>query len=296
MKSVKNLIPNMHGPIGFLSNAFNLYFEQRKVDPPAMIPLLAAIFETALSSHCTHEKTSWEYIDRALTKLIPEYTGTSPEDELMLEYVVDPTYTWAMEYLLEMKVDRWESWIVTVGKSGVIILQCMGDYRVLEWERLVREGVITPPAHVVSEKRPGPIRSHVVASRPRIKETPKITINERDNVSLSATKPLGYRIYFGGKPIVRTTLAELQEILGMQFDQATIGQLHTFGLRPENCYPIMQNGRPIAYVEVLWREDRAMQHLQLKQAIKRMALEMVAPECALANRSFLEDPVEKYIQ
>lgn len=292
MKSVKNLIPNMHGPIGFLSSTFNLCFESTPVDPPTMIPLLAAIFETALSSHCTHEKTNWEYVDRELVKLVPGYTGTSEQDERLLEYLIDPTYTWAIEYLMEMKVDRWECWIVTVGKSGVIILQCLGDYRVLEWERLVREGVVTPPEHIRNSKRPGPIKGHVVASRPRIKEVPKIIVREKDTVSLAGSKPIGYRIHLLGRTIVRTTVAELQELMGNQLTPEIIGKLHTFGLVPNNLYMFEKPGFPPIGVEVLWREDRAFERLALKQAVRAMNLEPEPLPVPRGRVSILDDVVE----
>lgn len=294
MKSVKNVLPPMHGVLGFLSNAFNLFLEQQqtnqRVDPPAMIPLLAGIFETAISSYCVHEETNWSYIDSRLTEVIPEYRNDTLLGERLLEYVVDPVYTWAIEYFHEIKMGNWESWIVTVGKSGVIVLQCLGDYRALEWERLVREGVITPPKHMATTKRPSPIKGHVVSSRPRVKEIPSIKVRAKDSISLSGTKPLGYRIYSTAGQQVRTTIPELEAYLGMRLDPNVIAQLNTFRLVPNNHYPITRNGNMVASVEVLWREDRALEHLQLKQTVRAMNLEPDAlPEIPLVKVSLLDD-------
>lgn len=294
MKSVKNVLPPMHGVLGFLSNAFNLFLEQQqmsqRVDPPTMIPLLAGVFETAISSYCVHEETSWSYIDNRVIEIIPDFRSDTLFGEKLLEYVIDPVYTWAVEYFHEMKFDTWESWIVTIGKSGVIILQCLGDYRALEWERLVREGVITPPKHLANAKRPAPIKGHVVASRPRIKEIPTFKVRKKDAISMGAVSPLGYRIHTAGGQQVRTTIPELEAYLGMRLDPNTIAQLNTFGLVPNNHYPITRNGNMVASVEVLWREDRALEHLQLKQAVRAMNREPDAfPEIPLVKVSLLDD-------
>lgn len=141
--------------------------EQFAISITQAIDILREMFRCWIADRSAFEVPLYSRLDDVLDKTLCFYNGNTQHVDLItgLFYaeVIDPIYE-QIHRLMDnfIPAGTWDMWTTLPIKRGGFYLRKDGDFRVLEWQKLVADGIIDCPAKSKSQRRTEEMRELLV--------------------------------------------------------------------------------------------------------------------------------------
>jgi len=143
-----------------------------KISFVGAVEIISTMCQCWIATRSVFEKADYSRIDEVLIKQLMWYRGVGVNSDIIASTfyaeVIDPVFIQIHEMLESFIAENtWDVWSVVPINRSQFTIKNDGDYRVLEWEQLVADGVVNCPVRSqLKAPRAPDIRSVVIKDLP----------------------------------------------------------------------------------------------------------------------------------